>query len=120
MTSTVTLSFSRVIPSTLTLVGGNVNVNPGGTLDMGTSGSPIAAVNATLILSSGTFEGQYYLAIFDGGNFTVYGASKTPAATASADALIGAGAVALIDTGNMNWSVGDVITIGKTSSGDRR
>src|SRR5262249_31379857 len=52
-TSTIsgTLKFSRVANSTWTVVRGTVTVPSGGTIDMGTSGSPIPnGVNAKLIL----------------------------------------------------------------------
>src|SRR6185295_12271410 len=69
------LTFSRVVNSTLTLVGGNMTVAAGGTLDMGTSADPISVSSATLILASGTIGGQYNLTINNGGNFLVYGAA---------------------------------------------
>ena len=70
MTITGTLSFSRVTSSTLTMGGGNLSVLPGGKLDMGYAASPIpSTISASLILSSGTFAGQYGLTINNGGNF---------------------------------------------------
>ncbi len=78
-----TLKFSRVVHSTLTTVGGDVRVGTGGTLDMGErQASPIQASSATLILSSGTYGGQYGLIVSTGGNFTVYGGTKSPAGVA--------------------------------------
>ncbi|MEK7746209.1 MAG: G8 domain-containing protein, partial [Elusimicrobiota bacterium] len=80
-----TLSFSRVSNSSLTLVAGDLVVNPGGHLDMGTEASPIpTAVNSHLILSSGTYPGQYGLTVKNGGSFTIRGSTKSPYGFASA------------------------------------
>ena len=65
-----TLTFDRVLSSTLTMVGGDMNVNAGGTLDMGTEASPIpAGVFAHLVLAYGSTGGEFGLIINDGGNF---------------------------------------------------
>jgi len=48
-----TLSFSRAASSALTLAGGDIIVNAGGTLDMGTASAPLSASSATLILAYG-------------------------------------------------------------------
>ena len=82
------LSFSRVNNSTLTIVGGNVNVNAGGTLDMGSSGSPINVSSATLILAYGPTAGQFGLIVSSGSNFTIYGAAKTPATLSTGNILL--------------------------------
>src|SRR5205807_6459538 len=74
-----TLQFSSVTNSTLTIVGGNVNVNAGGTLTLGTAASPIpAGTTAYLILAYGQSGGQYSLIVNNGGNFIVYGSTRTP------------------------------------------
>src|SRR6185436_11055439 len=75
------LRASRVASSTFTLVGGNLTVATGGTLDLGNASTPLSASSATLILAYGATAGQYGLIIQDGGNFFVYGAAKTPATT---------------------------------------
>ena len=102
------LYFSRVVNSTVTLVGGNMNVNAGGTLDMGTASSPINASSATLILSSGAYAGQYGLIVNNGGNFLVYGAAKAPWAPATSTA---SGTNVPVVTTGLGWSVGDTVTV---------
>ena len=96
--------------------GKHLRPTPGGTLDMGTAASPINASSATLILSSGTFAGQYGLVVNNGGNFLVYGAAKTPVTTATSSVFSGVGTLTLNDLGGMNWAAGDVITIGKANN----
>ena len=79
ITITGQLSFKRSGDNELTQVGGNLYVNAGGTLDMGTQASPITlGTTAYLVLSSGTVAGQYGLIVNNGGNFLVYGATKQP------------------------------------------
>jgi len=68
-----TLAFSRVVTSTITMVGGNITVNAGGTLDMGTASTPLSASSATLILAYGQTAGQYGLIVNNGGNMLVFG-----------------------------------------------
>ena len=111
-TTTITgqLSFSRVTNSTMTMVGGNVNVNAGGTLDMGSSNVPINVSSATLILAYGASAGQYSLTINPGGSFLVYGSTKAPSTLATATVSAGAGTVNVASTANLNWMVGDTIT----------
>lgn len=107
-----TLAFSRSSSSTLTMVGGNMTVNSGGVLDMGTSGSPITSVTAALILSSGTYAGQYGLTVNAGGSFQVYGAAKTPFTTATSDPS--GTNLPVVPADVVNWSTGDVVTISAT------
>ena len=112
-TTTITgnLVFSRTVNSTMTIVGGNVNVNAGGTLDLGTSGSPIpSSLTSTLILSSGPTAGQYGLIVNSGGNFLVYGATKAVSAPLTSNASAGAGNIQVATTG-LSWNAGDVITV---------
>ena len=112
-----TLKASRVANSSWTLVGGDINVNPGGTLDYGTEADVIpSTIIAHLVLSSGTYAGQFGLIVNNGGNFTVRGSTKTPYAFASAS--IGASDTSLTVYGSTSvagWQAGDVITIGPTS-----
>ena len=110
------LSFSRVANSSLTIVGGNVNVNPGGTLDMGTQSSPINASSATLVLAYGSTAGQYGLIISStGGNgsFSVYGAAKTPMTSGTnhggGDITPTSTQVDVVDA--TGWQNGDTVTI---------
>ena len=104
-----TLSFSRVSNSTLTIAGGNVNVNPGGTLNMGTSGSPIpSSLISILILSSGATAGQYGLIVQNGGNFLVYGSTKMPWVQVTGTA---SGTNVPMNATGLGWSVGDTVAV---------
>src|SRR5207302_5388297 len=74
-----TLSFARSGDNEFTMVAGSMSVNAGGTLDMGTNASPIPqGTTAYLTLAFGGTAGKYGLVVNPGGNFTVYGATKTP------------------------------------------
>jgi len=114
-----TLAYSRASSATFTLTGGNLTVNPGGTLDLGTEASPIPeAVKATLLLSSGTYAGQYALTVNNGGNFTVRGAAKAPYAYAVQSITTSDTSLQVYgSTSTEGWQVGDTITIGPTSGG---
>ncbi|MFH1724222.1 MAG: NosD domain-containing protein, partial [Elusimicrobiota bacterium] len=111
-----TLSFSRVAHSSLTIVGGDVTVEPGGHLDLGTEASPIpAGVRAHLVLALGQTAGQYGLIVQDGGDFTVRGATKTPASSMNpTDTLFTTENTLSLseDPAQLGWAVGDVITVG--------
>ncbi len=112
-----TLKFSRVTSSTLTMVGGDLNVNPGGTLDMGTSSTDAipSSVKATLLLAYGSTGGQFGLIVNNGGNFVVYGATKTPFTAATQD-IPQSGhndyVTLAVDPVASGWQVGDSITVG--------
>jgi len=110
------LQASRVNNSSWTVVGGSVSVNAGGTLDYGTSGSPIGSgTTAYLVLAYGQSAGQYGLVVNNGGNFTVYGATKTPFSTSTTDILGSGTTFTLADNPfTIGWSTGDVITVGQT------
>lgn len=109
-----TLSFSRVVHSSLTLVGGNIEVNPGGLLDMGTAASPIqAGVNAHLVLAYGNSPGAYGLIVRDGGSFSVYGSSKTHATTALVDLSPTSGLSFTVEDA-AGWQPGDSLVISPT------
>ena len=111
ITITGQLSFKRSGDNELMQTGGNLYVNVGGTLDMGTSGSPILqGTTAYLILSSGTTAGQYGLIVRNGGNFLVYGAAKTPWTTVPSG-TVGKGVTGFQVADGTGWQVGDNITI---------
>ena len=114
------LQFSRTASSTFTIVGGSVSVNAGGTLDMGTAASPINASSATLILAYGATAGQYGLVVNAGGNFLVYGNTKTPVTTATTTLSAGANSLTLNDLGGMNWRVGGRYHRGQSQQQQRR
>ena len=89
-------------------------MQPGGVLDMGTSGSPIpSGIQAQLILGYGTFANQFPLSIQDGGLIEAYGADKTPFTTVSGAATIGPGTSGapfnVVDA--TGWQNGDLIAI---------
>jgi len=109
ITVTGTLQYARSGDNELTQVGGNLYVNLGGTLDMGTSSSTIpSGTTAYLTLSSGTTAGQYGLIVNDGGNFLVYGSSKTPWVQGTGTA---SGTNVPVATSGLNWNVGDTVTV---------
>jgi len=112
-TTTITgqLSFSRIVNSTFTLVGGNLNVNAGGTLDLGTASSPLTASSATLILAYGQAAGQYGLIANDGANFLIYGAAKNPRTVALSPSTIGPGTSNITVSDATGWRNGDVVAI---------
>ena len=89
-------------------MGGNLNVNAGGTLDLGTQTSPINVSSATLILAYGQAGENYGLIVNNGGNFLVYGAAKTPWALGSGTA---SGTNVPVATTGFNWNVGDTVTV---------
>ncbi|MDO8805380.1 MAG: NosD domain-containing protein [Elusimicrobiota bacterium] len=112
-----TLMASRATSSSWTLTGGDLNVNAGGILDYGTEASPIPAIYiAHLVLSSGTYAGQYGLIVNNGGNFTVRGAAKAPYSFATAN-ISGTDTQLTVygSTSTYGWQAGDVITIGPTA-----
>ncbi|MBI4056033.1 MAG: Ig-like domain-containing protein [Elusimicrobia bacterium] len=122
-----TLSSSRVASSSLTMVGGDITVNSGGTLDMGTQGSPIPSnVQAYLVLAYGTSPGLYGLIVNNGGSFFVWGAAKNPVGLSLTDIQGGVDTSLQVSAAeSLGWSVGDKITIGPTqgsgvSSTERR
>ena len=72
-----TLTFSTVVGSTLTIAGGNITVNSGGSLIMGsTTTPPSSAISMNLYLAAGTTAAEYGLIIQNGGNFLAGGASN--------------------------------------------
>ena len=112
-----TLYFSRTSSSTLTMTGGDITVQNGGVLDMGTSVSSItASCKATLVLARGADPAQYGLIIINGGKFFAHGASKTPATFALADPSAAGVDVPAADA--QSWELGDTVTIGQTESVD--
>ncbi|MEI7528064.1 MAG: kelch repeat-containing protein [Elusimicrobiota bacterium] len=111
------LKASRVASSSWTLVGGNVVVNSGGTLDYGTEDSTIPeGLIAHLVLASGTYAGQYGLIVNNGGSFTVRGSTKTAYAFATESISTSDDHLHIYgSTSVVGWQPGDVITIGPTS-----
>ena len=107
-----TLSYARSGDNEFTMVGGSMSVNAGGTLDMGTQSSPILqGTTAYLILSSGTYAGQYGLVINPGGNFTVYGAAKTPWSFYTGGSDITSGTSNITVASAAGWQPVDTLTI---------
>ena len=105
-----TLKYSRSGDNEFTLVGGSISVNAGGTLDMGTSASPIpSGTTAYLILAYGQSAGQYSLVVNKGGNFLVYGAAKTPWTWGNRFSF--GDERKLVAASGLNWSVGDTVTV---------
>ncbi|MFH1724028.1 MAG: G8 domain-containing protein, partial [Elusimicrobiota bacterium] len=111
-----TLSFSRVAHGSLTIVGGDVTVEPGGHLDLGTEASPIpAGTTAHLVLAYGRTAGQYGLIVQDGGDFTARGATKSPYGFALGN-IDAAGTFLTVSASSATgWAVGDTIAIGPTT-----
>src|SRR5207248_2420325 len=65
-----------------------------------------------LILAYGSFAGKYGLVINSGGNFLVYGATVTPSALATADALAGVTTISVANANTLGWNVGDTVAVG--------
>ena len=111
ITVTGMLQFGTVANSSLTVTGGNVYVNPGGWLALGTPANPIpAGSTATLTLAYGNIAGAYGLTVQPGGNFTVVGTTRTPYTTATANVSRGATSIN-VNTPVTGWSKDDVITV---------
>ncbi|MBI4056007.1 MAG: right-handed parallel beta-helix repeat-containing protein, partial [Elusimicrobia bacterium] len=115
-----TLRAGREENSQLTLNGGDMVVNPGGWLDMGTEGSPIAT-GAALVLAQGSQPAQYGLRVGNGAKFTVRGANKVPYVYAVSDALANTSTIKVQfrylqvnQPVQIPWMVGDEITVGPT------
>ena len=111
-----TLRASRDFSSKWTLMGGNVEVMPGGWLDYGSPAYTIpTAVTAELVLARGDYAGQHGLIVNDGGDFTVRGSTKTPYSYASASiAALDTSLAVHGSTSVAGWQPGDVIAIGPT------
>ncbi|MBI4057106.1 MAG: right-handed parallel beta-helix repeat-containing protein [Elusimicrobia bacterium] len=118
-----TLRFSRSADSQLTLVAGDLSVNPSGVLDVGTETDPVPPnIHTSLVLAQGSFPGQYGLVVQNGGVFTVRGANKTSLTTATQDAAAGTNSITVRTPPpagsdpamEASWSVGDKITISQT------
>jgi parallel beta-helix repeat protein len=115
-----TLAFSRLTNSTWTMSGGDLRINSGGVLDMGTAGSPISSsVKARLELSSGSSAGQYGLLANAGSKFYVFGAVKMISTTTVNSLPEGvANRITLpSDPVAQGWAVGDTITISPAGGG---
>ena len=114
------LKFSRVNNTTWTMSGGNLNLN-GGTLDMGTSASPIpSSVKAVLMLSSGSTAGEFGLIANAGSKFYVYGSTKMISTTTitTEDLETNESTFTLhVDPISLDWEVGDTVTIGPGNAG---
>jgi len=107
-----TLQFSTVATSSITVVKGSMTVAAGGTLTMGTAASPIpAGTTAYLVLAYGNSAGQYGLTINDGGNFIVYGSTKTPATFYTGAGNITSATSNITVADATGWQNGDTITI---------
>lgn len=113
-----TLLFSRVVNSSLTIAGGDLAVQPGGTLDIGTEASPIpSGVWAHLVLASGSYAGEFGLIVENGGNFTVRGTTRSPFGFSDTNALASGLSVSVAASSATGWSVGDILVIGQTYDG---
>ena len=111
-----TLKFSRVGQSSFTVVQGDLTVEAGGHLDMGTEADPIpTGTTAHLVLALGQTAGQYGLIIQDGGDFTVRGASKAPYGFALAGISGGGTSLTISASSATAWAGGDLFTIGPTT-----
>ena len=112
-----TLMASRSVSSSWTLTAGDINVSEGGTLDYGNEADPIPTdFTAHLVLSSGSYAGQYGLIVNNGGNFTVRGSTKTPYAFATESMTAAQTNLTVYgSTSTYGWQAGDIITIGPTS-----
>lgn len=109
-----TLKASRSASSSLTCKGHLVILN-GGTFDYGKSGDAIpTSYTHTILLnySATPVDGKYGLWCADGGNFYVYGKTKTINTTATAQVNSGQAVVTVADT--TGWADGDTIVVAST------
>ncbi|MBI3300222.1 MAG: VCBS repeat-containing protein [Elusimicrobia bacterium] len=110
------LFFSRGGSSSLTVVGGDLTVAAGGTLDMGSDGSPIPqGVTAALVLAHGNGPFTYGLIINPEGNFTSSGAVKSPWGYATETVAALATSLKISAADSQGWQTGDAIVIGPGS-----
>ncbi|HBL16553.1 MAG TPA: hypothetical protein DD417_07305, partial [Elusimicrobia bacterium] len=108
-----TMTFSRASHSGLTLMAGDLQVRPGGYLDLGTEANPIpAGTTAQLVLAPGAGPLRYGLIVNDGGMFTAHGAAKAPFAYAFTDIPANGTNVEVWASSAALWQVGDRVTIG--------
>ena len=111
MTVNGTLQFSPTVNTQLVQGGGNLTINSGGWLSVGSPASPIQpGTTAQLVLSSGNVGGQFGLTVNDGGNFTVVGTTRTPWTTGTNDRALGNTSVNVV-TPITGWSAGDIISV---------
>jgi hypothetical protein len=92
---------------------GNLNVNAGGTLNIGTAGSPMPSDSTAVLEFNCSSNVQYGLTIGELGTSNMRGAAKTVKAFLAADAA--AGATSLTTDVSTGWKSGDEIGIASTT-----
>ena len=90
----------------------NVTILKGGTLQMGTSGTPIPSTSTAILEISGSTPGQYNLIIY-GGTLTTYGNAITTKAKLAAD--VAAAATSSTTNVSTGWLSGDIIAVASTT-----
>lgn len=106
------LDFPTTIGTQQIRFANNVTIYKGGTLQMGTSGTPIPSTSTAILEISGSSAGQYNLFI-NGGTLTTYGASGTVKAKLAAD--VAAAAVTSTTNVSTGWLSGDTIAVASTT-----
>lgn len=91
----------------------NLNVHDGGTLNLGTSGTPLPNTSTCVVEFNSSVAGDFGLEVINGGNLNVYGATKRSWCLLTANISAAATILTVADT--TGWQVGDEICIGSTS-----
>jgi hypothetical protein len=89
-------------------------VYSGGTLQIGTSGTPIPSSSSAVLELGAASDGQYGLTVKNGATLTTYGATvSTIATTLAAD--VAANASSFVTAVSTGWASGDVVVIASTT-----
>lgn len=113
--SGATLTFGTTAATNYYLkLSGALVVYSGGTLNMGTTGTPMPAdATAVLEFDPGS-DGECGLTVRDGGTWVAQGAAKTPWRLLAADASVGATSLT-VDSNVSGWRNGDDVAIATTT-----
>ncbi|MBI5597448.1 MAG: VCBS repeat-containing protein [Elusimicrobia bacterium] len=109
------LAFDRAQNSTLTMVGGGLDIRGGGVLDMGTGASPVTG-KAVLVLAAGGGGVRHGLTVHNGGKFWAHGSTRTPFGYAVESIPAGATSFKVSASSADGWAAGDMVAIGATGA----
>ncbi|MBI4368610.1 MAG: right-handed parallel beta-helix repeat-containing protein, partial [Elusimicrobia bacterium] len=111
-----TLRWSSVgSSSTLALHGGNLTIYSGGQIQIADETAPLApGTTAAIILSSGTYLGQYGLTLYDGGALRIWGSTKSAYSTALSNIAPLSASLIVNVSSAAGWIPGDTIAVSQT------